>query len=62
MSVNPATSVSTAVHAAPVQRKAESAEVNVRGDRDGDSDDGGAVRPTVNAGGQKLGQIVNVKA
>ncbi len=64
MAVSPAASVSTPVRAAPVQWKAESAEVNPGGrDQDGDADDGGAaVRPTVNAGGQKLGQMVNVKA
>jgi hypothetical protein len=62
MSISPSSGVSSAAHAAPV-KSAESAEVrSAGGDHDGDSDDGGAVRATVNAGGQKLGQLVNVKA
>jgi hypothetical protein len=43
-------------------RSAEASESKVGGDHDGDSDDRAAVRPTVNASGQKLGQMVNVKA
>jgi hypothetical protein len=31
-------------------------------DHDGDSDDRGAVKPTVNTSGQPLGQLVNAKA
>jgi hypothetical protein len=46
-----------------VQRRTESAEINTGGrDHDGDADDGAAPRATFNASGQKLGQIVNVKA
>ena len=51
------------------QRSPESAEVQKAGrDNDGDSDDGGAKAaqtapaPTVNLSGQKLGQVINVKA
>lgn len=33
-----------------------------RGDHDGDADDGGASKSTVNTKGQTLGKMVNVKA
>ncbi|MBI3524225.1 MAG: hypothetical protein HY066_06805 [Betaproteobacteria bacterium] len=51
------------------QRTPEAAEVHKGGrDNDGDSDDGGvkavkaAPAPTVNASGQKIGQVINVSA
>jgi hypothetical protein len=62
MNVNPITSTTARSPATAVQRKPETGEVNLHGDHDGDADDGGASRPTTNAGGQKLGQIVNAKA
>lgn len=51
-----------------VQRQPEAAEVkSAGGDRDGDADDSGAKavqapKPTVNANGQTIGQIVNTTA
>ena len=55
-------------NAQAIQRQPEAAEVQKAGrDNDGDSDDGGskavqAPAPTVNLGGQKIGQVINVSA
>ncbi len=62
MSVSPIAKPAAPVHTAPVQRNSEATESKVGGDHDGDSDDASVSRPTVNASGQKLGQMVNVKA
>ncbi len=52
-----------------LQRKSEAAEAKKSGpDNDGDADDGGAKKvqssptPSVNINGQKVGQVIDVKA
>ncbi len=60
MTVNAISGSAVAAPTAALQRNPEAAEVGP--DHDGDADDRSVVRSTVNASGQKLGQIVNVKA
>jgi hypothetical protein len=62
-------SVGSSTGNAPIQQAPEAAEVKkVGGDNDGDSDDRGAkaaqapLAPSVNTSGQKIGQVINVRA